>query len=326
MVIVTTHCTNKIDLNATQPYIGAHIEEDVGVRDSLTLHAFNLEEHKAVILLDYSMQIQNPFLDEINDFITTPSDEVRFVKDKDGGVSRTFMMIKPSREKFEEIRQEYMNTPYDPTTGWDGEGHNTFEGKMGLKGFFSYKASKDPKWAELDRCTYNNQLDDACIAEKDVDDSVIVRHSKNVCGEPRDCPYDHPLWSPEKKLACNKSHANYFKARMEFEEKYLLKPKTQERVGQFKDRAFKGYCKGPGKKNYLGMTRAIYRKPEWQVTCDKATCPTGTFLKNDCTCTEPDSPCDACPENTRCQLTPELQCIDCNCGFCDSAGASCCEL
>ena len=317
----------KVDFEGNQPYIKDHIEEDVGIRDSITLHAFTFEGHKAVVIIDYNTQLQQPLDDEINDIVADPNKQVKYVRDKDGGVSKDgFMIIKPSIAKFEEIRQEYINTPYDPVTGWNGEGHNTFNGKMGLKGFFSYKVTKDPSWEELDRCTYNNQLDDYCISRIDVDSSKVLRHSKNVCGEPRDCPYDHPKWSIEKKVQCRKSHENYFRSRDEFEEKHLIKRKIQKPVGLFKSETFMGYCKGPGKRNYLGFTKAVYRKPEWQALRGRVKCPKGTYLKNDCTCTLPDNPCDACPLKTRCQLYPELRCIDCNCGFCDSFGVSCCEL
>mmetsp|Transcript_15108 Transcript_15108/g.19155 ORF Transcript_15108/g.19155 Transcript_15108/m.19155 type:complete len:544 (+) Transcript_15108:275-1906(+) len=324
--IVGQPITNS-DLNANHTYILQHIEEDVGVRDSITLHAFNLEEHKAVVVLDYNTQLQLPFQDEIDDLVADPTKQVKYVKDRDGGVSKGgFMIIKPSKAKFEEIRQEYLSTPYNATTGWNGEGHNTFDGKLGLKGFFSYKATKDPSWVELDRCTFNNQLDDDCISQLDAADSKVVRHSEYVCGLPRHCPYDHPQWSVEKIQACQSIHEKYFMGRYEFEDKYLRKTRIQERIGQFKPQSFIGYCTGPGQKNYLGMTDQIYPKPDWQIICPPIACPVGTYMKNDCTCTEvTEDPCAACPSNTRCQLYPELRCIDCSCGFCDSTGSSCCE-
>ncbi len=278
--------------------------------------------------MDYNTQLQAPLTDEIDQLLADPDTDVMYVTDKDGGVSSSgFMILEPSTETFEEIRQEYMSTPYDPVTGWNGEGHNDFDGALGLKGFFSYKASKDSRWKELDRCTYNNQLDDYCIDNIDVNNSKVVRHSKKVCGEPRDCPYDHPSWSDKKKEQCHKAHENYFILREKFQEKFLVKPKVQQPIGLFKTDTFMGYCKGPGKKNYLGLSKAITKTPDWQVVCDeRTTCPPGTYKKNDCTCTTPGNPCDACPSNTRCQIHPELKCIDCNCGFCDGIGTSCCDL
>ena len=150
------------------------------MRDSITLHAFNL------------------------DLIADPNKQVKCVRDKDGGVSKGFIIIKPSRAKYEEYRQEYLSTPYNPVTGWNGQGHNDCKGKLGLKGFFSYKA-------------LNNQIDEQCISQQNVDSSKVVRHARYVCGEPRDCPYDHPRWSAQKKEACQKVNAKYFKSRYEME-------------------------------------------------------------------------------------------------------------
>ena len=262
------------------------------------LHAFNLVHHDAVVVMDFNTQLQKPLQDEVNQLLADPNAQVKFVKDKDGGVSKNFMILKPSKEKFQEYRDEYLNTPYDPVTGWNGEGFNTFKGKLGLKGFFSYKVSKDPTWKELDRCTYNNQLDEECIRTMDVEDSKIVRHSKTVCGEPRDCPYSHPKWSGEKKKACQKAHAFYFKSRYELEMKHFSKPVHQERFGNFKAKTFYGYCKGSGKKNYLGLIQQIEREPKWTTICEPTTCPEGTYKKHDCTCTQPDEDsCNICPGN-----------------------------
>ena len=319
-------CYHQIDLEATQPYIAEHIQEDAGVRDTMALHAFNLEGHNGVVLMDYNTQLQKPIQDEIDDLMNDPNKQVKYVKDKDGGVSKNFMIIKPSNEMFQEYRRDYMSTLYDARRGWNREGHNTFPGSLGLKGYFSYRADHDPAWEELDRCFYNNQLDDECIDKVEVNYVTIIVHSKSVCGEPRDCPYDHPAWSEKKRCACEQAHANYFQQRYDFEQKYFVKPKIQERIGRFKDSSYLGYCTGPGHSNYLSMTSRVLRKPEWQTVCPPMTCPGGTFLKNDCTCTYPDEdPCNACPEGTRCQRWPEPMCIDCNCGFCDSRGDSCCQ-
>ncbi len=250
-----------------------------------------------------------------------PTKQAKVVKDKDGGVSKGFMLIKPSRQKFNQYRSEYLNTPYDPIQGWNNQGYNDSRGKLGLKGFFSYQSSTDPSWETLDRCTYNNQLDDYCISTMDIDNSKVIRHSDKVCGNPRDCPYTIPSWSYRKKVACQKCHNNYMRARFDFEERFLVKRRIQERIGRFKYDSILGYCDGPGAKNYLGMTRKIKPKPSWAVVCPPTRCLAGTYLKNDCTCTFPgEDPCNACPTNTRCQTYPELMCIDCNCGFCDYQG------
>lgn len=317
----------KADITFTQPHIEQNIDEDVGIRDTMIMHAWRLHEHRAVVVMDYDTQLLHSVRPEIDDLISDPFTEVKYVRDADGGVSNTFMILKPSEEKYEQFRQEYINTLYDPNTGWGGEGHNTMEGKLGVKGFFSYHASKTTSWKELDRCTYNNELDDECINKIDVEDSKVAKHSKKVCGMPRDCPYDHPMWSFKKRNQCQKLHSRYFKARYEFEKYFLFKNVVQERIGQFKPGSFLGYCKGPGKKNYMKLTNAIEIKPKWQKICPPIECPRGRYVKDDCTCTtRGENPCAACPTGTRCQRYPELRCIDCSCGFCNDKGASCCEF
>ena len=74
------------------------------------------------------------------------------------------------------------------------------------------------------------------------------------------------------------------------------------------------------------MTQAVIPQPDWQMICPPDLCSEGTFMKPDCTCTSAADPCDACPDNTYCQLSPTLMCIDCNCGFCDGSGTECCDL
>ena len=309
-----------------QPYIEEHIEDDVGVRDSMALHAFNLEEHNAVVLVDYNTQLQHSIQDEIDELVHDPNMQVKYVKDKDGGVSKGFMIVKPSRQVFETYKTDYLSTPYDPAGGWNNYGICTCQGYIGLKGYFAYRAQVDPAWSELDRCTYNNQLDDYCISTIDASRSKVVRHSGTVCGHPRDCPYSLSTWNTAKKTACNTIHKNYMLARIELEEKHLVKQVLQERIGRFKHETFMGYCDGPGTTNYLGITRKIRLKPSWQTLCPPTICGPGSYMTPECSCTFPyEDPCNACPSGTRCQRYPVLMCIDCECGFCDSGGNSCCR-
>ena len=236
------------------------------------------------------------------------------------------MIIKPDRQLFDVYRNDYLNTYYDPYQGWGSQGLCTCQGYLGLKGYFAYRSQIDPMWYELDRCAYNNQLDNYCISNYDVAQSRVIRHSNSVCGQPRDCPYALSTWSVQKRTACDTVQNNYFRARMELEEKYLIKQRLQERIGRFRYDTFMGYCDGPGSSNYLGITRQIRMKPTWQTVCPPTICGPGSYMKPDCTCTWPDEdPCNACPDGTRCQRFPEPMCIDCECGFCDSGGNSCCS-
>lgn len=315
----------KEDIAHTQPYIDQNIHESI--RGTLMIHAFRLTNHQAVVVMSYDSQLQQPVQDEIDDLLADPNTRVKFVKDTEGGVTTSFMIIQPSMDMYNSLRQAYIDTPYSPTTGWNGEGTTSAdkEKDMGCPGFLAYYASKSDDWQELDRCTYNNELDDECLDQMSILETKVAHHSATVCGKPRDCPYDHPLWSAEKRRQCHQLHRSYFMARFEFESKFLVKEVIQERIGMFKPESFLGYCKGPGKKNYLQMTQAIETKPDWMTICPPLECPPGSYMKKDCTCTFPgQDPCVACPSGTKCQRYPELRCLDCNCAFCDRDAKSCC--
>lgn len=292
----------------------------------MALHAFNLEEHNAVVIMDYSTQLQHSIQNEIDELVHNPNTQVKYVEDKDGGVSKGFMIIKPSRQVFETYRYDYLNTQFSETAGWGGRGLCTCAGYLGLKGYFAYRAQIDPMWVRLDRCTYNNQLDNHCVSSMDASSSVVVRHSPTVCGEPRSCPYSLSNWSTEKKTACSTIQNNYMRARFELEQRYLIKERVQEPFGRYRYDTFRGYCDGPGSSNYMGITKQIRLKPSWQTLCPPTICGPGSYMKPDCTCTFPsEDPCNACPTGTRCQRYPVLMCVDCGCGFCDLGGSSCCR-
>lgn len=82
----------------------------------------------------------------------------------------------------------------------------------------------------------------------------------------------------------------------------------------------------PGSDGHLPLIGDVIEKPDWQTICPPGSCPEGSMMKTDCTCTAPEDPCSACPFDTYCQLSSTLMCIDCTCGFCDSKESDCCEF
>jgi len=166
--IVGQPITND-QLTDHQDYINDNIENDVGIRDSTKLHIFRLVEHPAAILCDYDTLLQSPIDNLISDLVTdidikgyyvrTPSCDIN----GNSAVDTGFMVIKPSMEEFNNIREGYINTPYDPILGWNSQGHNHCPGKLGLPGFLSYYFSVTPGYVELDRCQYSFSVDDECI-------------------------------------------------------------------------------------------------------------------------------------------------------------------
>ena len=156
-------------LTDTQDYINDNIESDVGIRDSTKLHIFRLVEHPVVILFDYDTLLQSPIDNLINDLVADPDTKGYYLRtpscDGNGNsvVDTGFMVIKPSMEEFNNIREGYINTPYDPVLGWNSQGHNQCPGKLGLPGFLSYYFSVTPGYIQLDRCQYSFSVDDECI-------------------------------------------------------------------------------------------------------------------------------------------------------------------
>ena len=82
----------------------------------------------------------------------------------------------------------------------------------------------------------------------------------------------------------------------------------------------------PGSDGHLPLIGDVIEKPDWQTICPPGSCPEGSMMKTDCTCTAPEDPCSACPFDTYCQLSSTLMCIDCTCGFCNSKESDCCEF
>lgn len=199
-------------LNLNNQYIKDNISNDVGIRDSSKLHVWNMTLHPAAVLLDYGTILQKPLDYEIdqllaNDnlkgfYIASPPDKITGM----AGIDTGFLIIKPSLNEFKNIVDTYINTPYYPDSGWNGEGHNGFPGEMGISGFLSWYFAKDPSYVKLDRCTYAHDADDACLAEKSFDEAKSLKLYDSVCGNPRHCPYDHPEWSAAKRDGCKILH------------------------------------------------------------------------------------------------------------------------
>ena len=162
--------TNE-QLLLTQPYINEHIEDDVGIRDSSKLQVFRLVEHRVVILFDFDSNIFQYHISNITisliGNLNLKGYYVRTPTCDDNGnslVDTGFLVIKPSIEEFNNMRESYLNTPYDPELGWNSEGHNQCDGKLGLPGFLSYYFSVTDGYEELDRCRYRITGGESCIS------------------------------------------------------------------------------------------------------------------------------------------------------------------
>jgi len=168
--ITNDHLTyNEQGYTNENNYINDNIEDDVGIRDSTKLHIFRLVEHPVVVLFDYDTLLQSSIDNLINDLVADSTVKGYYVRtpscdgNRNSVIDTGFLVIKPSLEEFNNIREGYINTPYDPELGWNSEGHNHCPGKLGLPGFLSYYFSITPGYIELDRCQYSFIADDECI-------------------------------------------------------------------------------------------------------------------------------------------------------------------
>ncbi len=361
-VEVLGHPITEPELLDTNPYIAYNIQDGIGIRDSMKLNAWTFEGYPAVVMVGFDNMITQPLDQEIDALLADANQKGLYVRQsptEGNGIDTQFMIIKPSMEEFRNIVSTYINTPYDPITGWNGQGHHGFKGEMGLNGFLSYYFANNPGYTELDRCTYANSADESCLTQVPVDDAKVVKIVSNDdvggCGNPRHCPYNNPNWSETKQEECETIHRKCKAYSLDFcnnirynvcltlyfylhyysdmmfryisEKKYLNKQKKSQRTGFFKTKSFIGYCHKAGKSGYESMVGIVKVKPDWQTVCPPIVCPSGQYLKPDCTCTSVDEdPCAACPHGTFCQRSPTLMCMDCNCGFCDIGGSACCTL
>lgn len=211
-VEILGHPITDIDLKETNPYIADNIELDVGIRDSMKLQIWTLTSHPIAILMDLDTILQKPLDENIDSLLEDPALKgyyIRSVPDaisNESGVDTGFLIIKPSLQEFDNIVNSYINTPFDPISGWNGEGHHRFVGGMGISGFLSYYFSKDEGYVQLNRCIYANNVDDECLETVDISEVIVAKDYEKVCGDPLKCPYDHPDWSAKKLDACHQLH------------------------------------------------------------------------------------------------------------------------
>lgn len=211
-VEILGHPITDIDLKETNPYIADNIELDVGIRDSMKLQIWTLTSHPIAILMDFNTILQKPLDEDIDSLLEDPALKgyyIRSVPDatsNESGVDTGFLIIKPSLQEFDNIVNSYINTPFDPIYGWNGEGHHKFVGGMGISGFLSYYFSKDEGYVQLNRCIYANNVDDECLETVDISEVKVAKDYEKVCGDPLKCPYDQPDWSAEKLQTCHQLH------------------------------------------------------------------------------------------------------------------------
>lgn len=184
-------------------------------RDSTLFHLWTATPgHPIVVLMDYFTFFQKQLDQELDSLLADSYGKGLYVKtppsvrypNEEPGVDTGFMIIKPSLEEFENIKNAYINTPFDPTSGWNGEGTYGYDGCLGISSFLAHYFSKDNGYTELDRCTYAHSGDEYCLAQRSLEESKAAKIYDKICGNPRHCPYDHPQWNAQQKELCVSLH------------------------------------------------------------------------------------------------------------------------
>ena len=91
------------------------------------------------------------------------------------------MIIKPSKDEMYNLVDSFVNTPYDPETGFldmkDG---------AGLAGFLDSHFSRDEGYMKLDCCTYTFKAYNECL-DTPIDQCIATKIYKGVgCGYPHE--------------------------------------------------------------------------------------------------------------------------------------------
>jgi hypothetical protein len=200
------------ELEINNQYIKDNIPNDVGIRDSTKLQIWTMTLHPAAVLMDYETILQKPIDQEIDMLLADENLKGLYISSAPdvntgmAGVDTGFLIIKPSLKEFDNIVNTFVNTVFDPNTGWNGQGHHGFKGDMSISGFLSWYFANDPGYLELDRCTYAHDADEGCLSSISLTEAKCFKLYDTNCGNPRDCPYDHPDWSAEKREACSIFH------------------------------------------------------------------------------------------------------------------------
>ena len=172
------------------------------------------------------------------------------------------ILLKPNPDLVANITDAFLNTAYDPATGWDGSDAGAFDGSLGMAGILThyYTTVAPEKLKILDHCTYGNDHSGDCL-DKPTGDVAVAKMS--TCGQPWTCP-DLSGLSPAERAQCEVFEKLWFETRKDFEDNCWIGGPTSSRDGAFQSEVSLGFCNGTGIMNY---NRLITDKPA-PFSCD----------------------------------------------------------
>jgi len=102
-VEILSEAVSKEDLEDSQPYLTARIEEDVGIRDTLRFHAWNLITHDIVVMIDFCTATLQPMNEVFVDLLNDESKGMFIKSAVSQGVNTAMLFLKQSNEEFENL-------------------------------------------------------------------------------------------------------------------------------------------------------------------------------------------------------------------------------
>lgn len=161
----------------------------------------------------------------------------------------SMVMLKPDPTMVDTLKDEFENTPYDTTTGWDGTGVGAGEGGVSAGGILAnHYTNVDPSaLMTLDHCKYGNDHEGACL---DTPTSEIAVNKISTCGAPWTCPDISGISAAEQEK-CTAMQSTWYANRIDFEDNCwnapadLQAPRTGSSGG--------GFCEGTGTDAYSRM-------------------------------------------------------------------------
>jgi len=245
-------------------YLVENLQNDVGLRDLLKLHALRLEA-EFVVLVDTTFHLTQA-LDPIYQMLRPSNFKAAYTLDPNtGGVSTSLLIMKSDQAFYDELVEIYRTVPFDETDGWGSTGTGLFPGGMGTSGLLSYYFEQNIGTGDLlDRCLFNNNADFEC-GDKPVSEIYGFTMTDSVCGQAWQCNYPKDSWDESTKSRCNEFFKSWMESRLDYSESHWSKTVETSADGVHYPEVYNGYCEGPGQVNYIHMLNTTEKELE---TCN----------------------------------------------------------
>lgn len=240
-----------------------------GVSEFLKLWSYSLVDYHRVVHLDMDSVIYRN-MDELysldKELLYTGDWNMRGsspVPPAQGG----FLVVRPSMDRFEELRRVIRTGDWRSNGGWGGSGIGNFWGGQTIQGIlpYFYYSIHPGEAMELNRCIYNCMVDNPYRPHADDNVKVCLDKTKKTC---QDCRLQESElvssahfticqkpWTCEDHVnrrnqrLCKALHEKWFSLRAEFEQEIGIDISYREK--QSRHTGSRGMCKRFGHGGYL---------------------------------------------------------------------------